>query len=68
MFIPLLPLYRGATPLTGPLLNNESETGVTIMDMDIELDHGDIYIQNKMDLNEKTNRIDIENFTIKLLT
>ncbi len=60
----LLPLYRGASPLTGPILNNESETGVSIMDMDIELDHGDVYLQNKMDLKEKTNRLDIENFTI----
>jgi methionyl-tRNA formyltransferase len=61
----LLPLYRGASPLTGPILNNENNTGVSIMDMDIELDHGDIYLQNKMDLNEKTNRLDIEDFTIK---
>ena len=61
----LLPLYRGATPLTGPLLNGDKITGVTIMDMDKELDHGDIYIQNKLQLNEKTNRIDIENFVIE---
>lgn len=61
----LLPLYRGSTPLTGPILNGDNLTGVTIMDMDKELDHGDIYIQNEFKLHKQTNRIDIENFVIQ---
>jgi methionyl-tRNA formyltransferase len=38
----LLPRYRGAAPIQSAILNNESETGVTIMKMDAGLDTGDI--------------------------
>lgn len=38
----LLPKYRGATPLQAPILNGDVETGVTVMLMDEELDHGPI--------------------------
>ncbi len=36
----LLPSYRGAAPIQWALINNESETGVTIMQMDEGLDTG----------------------------
>lgn len=58
----LLPLYRGASPLTGPILNGDTATGITIMDMDIELDHGDIYLQDKIEINSDTNREDLEKY------
>src|SRR5436190_17928294 len=38
----LLPKYRGAAPIQWALLNDESETGVTIMKMDEGLDTGDL--------------------------
>jgi len=38
----LLPKYRGPTPIQTAILNNESETGVTIMQIDKDVDHGDI--------------------------
>lgn len=38
----LLPLYRGASPLTYPLLLGETHTGVSLMQMDELLDHGPI--------------------------
>ncbi len=41
----LLPKYRGATPIQGALLAGETETGVTIMLTDKELDHGPILAQ-----------------------
>jgi methionyl-tRNA formyltransferase len=41
----LLPKYRGAAPIQWALLNDEPETGVTIMKMDEGLDTGDILIQ-----------------------
>jgi len=43
----LLPLYRGASPVATPLLNGDVETGVTIIKMDSELDHGPIIAQKK---------------------
>jgi methionyl-tRNA formyltransferase len=36
----LLPKYRGASPIQAVLLNGESETGVTLMQMDEGLDTG----------------------------
>ena len=38
----LLPKYRGAAPIQWAILNDESETGVTIMKMDAGMDTGDI--------------------------
>ena len=34
----LLPAYRGASPIQSVLLNDEAETGITIMHMDAGLD------------------------------
>lgn len=41
----LLPLYRGPTPVEQAILDDAKETGVTIMRMDKELDHGPIIEQ-----------------------
>lgn len=41
----LLPKYRGAAPIQWAILNDEPETGVTIMKMDEGLDTGDIVSQ-----------------------
>lgn len=38
----LLPHYRGASPIEGQILQDEKHVGVTIMQMDEELDHGPI--------------------------
>lgn len=43
----LLPKYRGAGPIQWAILNNEPETGVTIMKMDEGLDTGDILSQER---------------------
>ena len=41
----LLPKYRGATPMEAALLSGDTETGVTIQQMALELDAGDILAQ-----------------------
>jgi methionyl-tRNA formyltransferase len=41
----LLPKYRGAAPIQWAILNNEPETGVTIMKMAAGLDTGDVLSQ-----------------------
>ncbi len=46
----ILPKYRGASPIQSTLLNNDKETGITIMKMDATMDTG--------------NMIDILRFTI----
>ncbi|MFN2366205.1 MAG: methionyl-tRNA formyltransferase [Desulfurivibrionaceae bacterium] len=40
----LLPRYRGAAPVQWAILNGDSETGITIMQMDEGMDTGDILL------------------------
>ncbi len=47
----LLPKYRGAACLNAPILNGDTETGVTIMKMEAGLDTGPILRQSKISLN-----------------
>ncbi len=44
----LLPKYRGAAPIQYSILDGESETGITIMYMDVGLDTGDMILQEKL--------------------
>ena len=44
--VSLLPKYRGAAPMQRAVINGESETGVTLMQMDVGLDTGDILMQS----------------------
>ena len=41
----LLPKYRGPSPIQTAILNDDKETGVTIIKMDEEVDHGPILTQ-----------------------
>jgi methionyl-tRNA formyltransferase len=51
----LLPKYRGAAPIQWAILNDEYETGVTIMKMDAGLDTGAILTQEKTLIHEGDN-------------
>jgi methionyl-tRNA formyltransferase len=44
----LLPKYRGAAPVQWALINGETETGITIMQMDEGMDTGDILLQETL--------------------
>jgi len=48
----LLPQYRGASPLQTAILDDMKNTGVTIMNIDAEMDHGPIVIQKKVHIDE----------------
>lgn len=48
----LLPAWRGAAPIQWSILNGDSETGVTIMQMDEGLDTGDILYVEKYKLKD----------------
>jgi methionyl-tRNA formyltransferase len=45
-----LPKYRGASPIPYAILNNEKETGATIMRMSEKIDGGDILAQEKLEI------------------
>jgi methionyl-tRNA formyltransferase len=51
----LLPRYRGAAPIQWSILNDDAETGVTIMKMDAGLDTGDILTQVKTPIHPEDN-------------
>jgi methionyl-tRNA formyltransferase len=51
----LLPKYRGAAPIQWAILNDEPETGVTIMKMDAGLDTGDILTQAATPIRAEDN-------------
>ncbi len=46
----ILPMYRGPAPIVAPILNGDTETGVTIIKIDEEMDHGPILAQEKINL------------------
>ncbi len=45
-----LPKYRGPAPIQGALLNGETETAVTIMRLNMEMDAGDILLQERAEI------------------
>ena len=59
----LLPKYRGASPIQAAILNNDKETGITIILMDEKMDHGPIIsnfqfpISNKITYQELSEKL-----------
>ena len=49
----LLPKYRGPAPVPTTILNGEKETGVTIILMDEQVDHGPILASKKFEIGDK---------------
>ena len=57
----LLPKYRGASPIQTSLINGDTETGVSFMKINDELDSGDIYKSFKTSIDQHDNKISLEN-------
>ncbi|MGB9840198.1 methionyl-tRNA formyltransferase [Thermovenabulum sp.] len=55
----LLPKYRGAAPIQWAIINGERETGVTIMWMDEGMDTGDIFLQEKIVIEDNWTSEDL---------
>lgn len=55
----LLPKYRGASPVQNAILNGDEVTGVTIMNMDVGMDTGDILttVEVPIDINIHTDSL-----------
>jgi methionyl-tRNA formyltransferase len=51
----LVPKYRGSAPTHWPILNGDKETGVSIIDIAEKVDAGDIYCQEKIAIDPRTN-------------
>ena len=50
----LLPKYRGAAPIQWAVINGETTTGITIMQMDTGMDTGHIILKKEMPVNGRT--------------
>ena len=49
----LLPKLRGAAPIQWAVINGEEKSGVTIMQMDVGLDTGDMLLKGEVELDAK---------------
>lgn len=47
----LLPKWKGPSPIQYTLLNGDTQTGVTLIKLDNEIDHGPVLAQRKYDLS-----------------
>ena len=56
----LLPKYRGASPIVAALLNGESVTGVSFMQMEAGLDTGPVYRMCEMAIGSQDNAETLE--------
>jgi len=52
----LLPKYKGANPAEWAILNGETETGITLIEMDEKFDTGNIIFQEKMKISAHDTR------------
>lgn len=48
----LLPKYRGPSPIQTAILNDDKDTGVTIILLDEKIDHGDIVASRKVEVSD----------------
>ncbi len=52
----LLPKYRGTTPIESALLNNDAETGVSVMRLAHDMDAGNILAQETVQITPETTK------------
>lgn len=62
----ILPKYRGASPIEAALAADEKETGVTIIKLDSEMDHGPIVTQIKDAVLPNDSRITLRDRLFKI--
>ena len=64
----LLPKYRGASPIHSAILDNESKTGISIMEMTNGLDEGPVYSSYEHEILISDSKIDLEEKLVVLCT
>ena len=52
MHASLLPKWRGAAPIQRSIMNQDNQTGISVMKIIEELDAGPIMLQEKININE----------------
>lgn len=62
----LLPEFRGASPISFPLVLGKTETGTTLMQMDADLDHGAILLQEKYNIRHEDTQLHLQEALTKM--
>ena len=57
LHVSLLPKYRGAAPIQWALMNGDTETGVTVFQINRKVDTGDILVQKKFPIYKEDNML-----------
>lgn len=57
----LLPKYRGPSPIESAIANQDTETGVSIMQLDDKMDAGPVYAQTQQTLTGKETKSELYN-------
>src|SRR5262245_60233986 len=55
----LLPRYRGAAPITWAIVRGETETGISLMQMDAGCDTGPVYTRHAIPIGENATADDV---------
>lgn len=55
----LLPKYRGASPIAQAILDGESETGISVMRVDKEMDAGPVALVRRLAIEEQENTAEL---------
>lgn len=55
----LLPKYRGPSPIQSAILNGDTETGVSIMRLVLEMDAGDVLLQERVEIGENETAVEL---------
>lgn len=58
----LLPKYRGPSPVHAAIANGDAETGVTLMLLDAEVDHGPLLAQERVEIPPAVTRSELDAF------
>ncbi len=49
----LLPMHRGGAPIHRAILNGDSKTGISIMEMVSKMDAGDVYVTSEVEITDQ---------------
>lgn len=55
----LLPKYRGPSPIQSAILNGDTVTGVSIMRLVLEMDAGDLLLQERVEIGENETAVEL---------
>lgn len=61
----LLPNYRGAAPINWVIINGEVQTGISTFFINENIDQGNIIMQKRIELNQKTTAAELHNIMMK---